>query len=103
MPARTAPADTAVSLQSLHALLYMLVRKQMILTIFVVAVTLGAETEFQVWIIQLGSSTDCTFMLCHHAASPRLPHLSLKYLLPVNFLRGYPSVISGRQEENQEV
>jgi hypothetical protein len=67
------------------------------LTIFVIAIALGAETEFQVWIIQFSPSADCTFMLCHHTASPRLPHLSLKYLLPVNFLRGYPSVISGRQ------
>lgn len=85
------------------AVLNMLMGKQMILTIFVIAIALGAETEFQVWIIQLGSSADCTFMLCHHAASPRFLHLRLKYLLPVNFLRGYPSVISGRQEENQEI
>lgn len=70
------------------AVLNMLMGKQMILTIFVIAIALGAETEFQVWIIQLGSSADCTFMLCHHAASPRFLHLSLKYLLPVNFLRG---------------
>ena len=62
MPARTAPADTAVSLQSLHALLYMLVRKQMILTIFVVAVTLGAETEFQIVSVQLRSAADRAFV-----------------------------------------
>ena len=62
MPARTAPADTAVLLQSLHALLYMLVRKQMVLTIFVVAVTLGAETEFQIVSVQLRSAADRAFV-----------------------------------------
>ena len=62
MPARTAPADTAVSLQSLHALLYMLVRKQMILAIFVVAVAFRTETELQARIVLFRPAADRAFM-----------------------------------------
>ena len=63
MPARTAPADTAVSLQSLHALLYMLVRKQMILAILIISVAFGTETKFEIITVQLGSAADRTLVL----------------------------------------
>ena len=84
MPAGTAPTDTAVSLQSLHALLYMLVRKQMILTIFVVAVTLGAETEFQIVSVQLRSAADRAFVPRNPFRLPCRPHLLMKFLLPLD-------------------
>ena len=82
MPARTVPADTAVSLQSLHALLYMLVCKQVILTIFVVAVTLGAETELQIVSVQLRSAANRAFVPRDPFRLPCRSHLLMKFLLP---------------------
>ena len=84
MPARTAPADTTVSLQSLHALLYMLVRKQMVLTIFVVSVTLGAETEFQIVSVQLRSAANRAFVPRDSFRLPCRSHLLMKFLLPLD-------------------
>ena len=84
MPAQTAPADTAVSLQSLQALLYMLMRKQVILTIFVVAVTFGAETEFQIVSVQLRSAADRAFVPRNSFRLPCRAHLLMKFLLSLD-------------------
>ena len=84
MPAQTAPADISVSLQSLQALLYMLMRKQVILTIFVVAITFGAETEFQIVSVQLRSAADRAFVPRNSFRLPRRAHLLMKFLLPLD-------------------
>ena len=84
MPAQTVPADISVSLQSLQALLYMLMRKQVILTIFVVAVTFGAETEFQIVSVQLRSAADRAFVPRNPFRLPCRPHLLMKFLLPLD-------------------
>ena len=48
----------------LLSILDVLMGEQMILAILMIPVTLGAESEFQSLIIQLGSSADGTFMPC---------------------------------------
>ena len=48
------------SISSVGFLLYMLMRKKMILTIFIISITLGAEPELKVRIIQFCPSTYCT-------------------------------------------
>lgn len=85
--------------------LNMLMCKQMILTVFIITVTFGTETEFQSRIILFRSSANCAFMLGHTAGMSHLciPHLCLKYILSMHFFWRYPLIISGRQIENQEV
>ena len=83
----------------------MLMGKQMILTVFIITVTFGTETEFQSRIILFRSSANCAFMLGYTAGMSHLciPHLCLKYILSMHFFWRYPLIISGRQIENQEV
>ena len=65
----------------------MRMRKQMILTIFVIAVAFGAETEFQIRIVLLGSSADRTLMLRDLRTRTRLAHLRMELTLSVYLLR----------------
>ena len=44
------------------SLSYVRMRKQMILTVFIIAIALGTETEFQMFSVLLRSSADRTFM-----------------------------------------
>ena len=41
----------------------MLMCKQMVLTIFIIAVASGTITEFQIFIIRLGPPADCTLVV----------------------------------------
>ena len=85
----------------------------MIGTVFVVSVTFGTESEFQIVIIQLGSSADCTFVTGNHGMSVTVYRLSSGTLcivdftfeccLPLHLRRGNSLIIPRHEEENQEV
>ena len=44
--------------------------EQMILTIFVIAVTFGAKPKLQIGIILVSPAADGTFVLCHFGIAP---------------------------------
>ena len=73
-------------------LFYMLVRKQMILTIFIIAVTFRTKPKLQIRIIQLRAPADGTFVFCDAFWLTYLPPVTL---FPVNLLWRNPPVIPG--------
>ena len=78
----------------------MFMGKQMILTIFIISIAFGTETELQIRIIQFCPSTNCTFVACDVL---RLLHLTVIGPLPVYFLWRYTAIIACTEEENQEI
>ena len=93
--------------------LNMLMSKQVIRTVFVVTVAFGAEPEFEIVIVQLGTSTDCTFVSGNHSLSVAIHRLSsgafcvmdftLERGFPLHLRRRNPLIIPRHKEENQEV
>ena len=65
----------------------MLMCKQMVLTVLVVALTFRAETKFQRRVILLGASAHGAFVLGDSGTGARLTHLCLKLLSSVDFMR----------------
>jgi hypothetical protein len=65
----------------------MLMCEQMILAVFIIAFTFGAEPEFQMIPVLLGSSADRTFMLRDAAARLYLFHIALELIAPVHLFR----------------
>ena len=82
-------------------LFHMLMRKQMILTILIIAVALGAVPEYQIVTVLLRPATDCASV----NAGPFLAllHAPVIYLSSVYLLRGVPTHGFHTEEENQEV
>ncbi len=78
----------------------MLVGKQMLLAVFIIAIAFGTEPEFQIRPVPFRPAANGAFMPCNIL---RLPHLLPVYLLPVDFLWGHPMVIPCGKKENQEV
>ena len=72
----------------------MFVRKQMILTIFVVAVTLGAETEFQIVSVQLRSAADRAFCILSPRFGDHKGRMALNDNLHVYSLLAYLKVFA---------
>ena len=68
----------------------MLVGKQMLLAVFIIAIAFGTEPEFQIRPVPFRPAANGAFMPCNIL---RLPHLLPVYLLPVDFLWGHPMVI----------
>ena len=71
----------------------------MILTVFIIAVALGAETEFKIVTVLLGTSADCTFMF---GDIVHLPGLAFESLSSVYFGRRYIFVIPSSEKENNK-
>lgn len=86
------------------SLSYMRMRKQMILTVFIIAIALGTETEFQMFSVLLRSSADRTFMfgdsIVVYLASM---NGSLKFFPSVNLFRIVPAHISCHEKEYNKV
>lgn len=78
----------------------MLVGKQVILAVFVIALTLRAETELQIIPVLLRPAADCAFMLGN---SLRLAHLLAVNLFPAYLVRGIFLIIPGTEEKYQEI
>ena len=85
-------------------------RKQMILTVFVVAVAARAEAEFQIRAVELRASADRAFMLGYlsvrivfHSRSLRIVHAAFKLPFPVYLLWRNPLEIPGGQEKDHKI
>ncbi len=74
--------------------------KKMILTVFIIAVALGAETEFKIVTVLLGTSADGTFMF---GDIVHLPGLAFEGLSSVYFGRRYIFVIPSSEKENNKI
>ena len=81
----------------------MLMCKQMILTVFVIALALGAETEFQRRIVKFRPAADSTLVLRTARISLRSAHVCLKLLASVHLVRRIALEVSGGEEENNKV
>ena len=81
----------------------MLMCKQMILTVFVIALALGAETEFQRWIVKFRPAADSTLVLRTARISLRSSHVCLKLLASVHLVRRIALEVSSGEEENNKV
>ena len=94
----------------------MLMGKQMILTILIVSLTFGTESEFQIRIIQLCASADGAFMSCDlsltgssvsgircTSAHTSLSHLTAEIPFPLHLMRRIGLHISRQQEEDNKV
>lgn len=79
----------------------MLVRKQMILTVLIITVALGAITEYQIVPILLSPATDRAFM--NTGPLLTLLHAPAVDLSPMYLLRRIALCIPHTEEENQEV
>ena len=66
----------------------MLMRKQMILTVFPIADAFAAIAEFQLRICNFCTSADCTFVHGNSGTRTWRRHLRLKLLLPFSLLSG---------------
>ncbi len=78
--------------------------KEMILTILVISVTLGAVTELQIVPVQLGPSAHSTFVHRLSAVSGLCGvHLAFEILLSPDLLRRNSAVIASHQEEDDEI
>ena len=82
-----------------HPLLVHMV-KQMVLTVFIVPITLGAEPELQIRAVQLRPAANRTFVL---GDTWPLAGLLTVDLLSMSLLGRYGAVIPGTQEEHQHV
>lgn len=61
---------------------HMLMGKQMIRAILIIAVALRTESEIQSLVIKLGSSAYCTAVSCPAVLTSRIPDLLLEMLAP---------------------
>ena len=78
--------------------------KQMILTIFIISVTLRTETEFQFRIRLIRSSADGTFMPGDSAALLRfMAWLLLHGLFPGNFNRSPAHLLTAGKEKYHKI
>ena len=78
----------------------MLVREQMVLAVFIIALAFRAETELQIIPILLRPPADGAFMFGN---ALRLAHLLPVNLFPANLMGRNPAVIPGAEKENQEI
>ena len=62
----------------------MLMGKQMVLTVLIVAVAFGTESKFQLGIGLIRPAADGAFMLCHHMCPV---YLAFKLMLPFYLFR----------------
>ena len=76
---------------------------EMILAVFIVSLTLGAEPKFQIRIIKLRPATDGTAVTGMLFGGPRLIDLLAVHHFPLHLFRAYPLHITASQEEDQEV
>ena len=81
----------------------MLMCEQMILTVFVIALTLGAETEFQRRIVEFRPTADSTLVLRAARISLWSAHIRLELLPSVHLVRRIALEVSGGEEENDKV
>ena len=82
----------------------MLVSKEMILTVLVISIALGAVTKLQIVPVQLGPSAHSTFVHRLSAVSGLCGvHLAFEILLSPDLLRGNSAVIASHQEEDDEI
>ena len=81
----------------------MLMCEQMILTILIISLTFGAETKFQIRIIQFGPATDRTFMLGDLRTASVLSGACPVSSAAVYLMRRIALQISGRQIKDQEI
>src|SRR5699024_103146 len=87
-------------------LFYMLMCKQMVLTVFIIAVAFGTETELQIRIVLLCTPADGTFMLGNAAGFrvyPASVHSLLKIPPPLHFLRPETAHTSSGKEEKYKI
>lgn len=82
----------------------MLMCKQMILTVFVIALALGAETEFQRRIVKFRPAADSTLVLRTARHIPAVfACLPSNFWAPVHLVRRIALEVSGGEEENNKV
>ena len=81
----------------------MLMCEQMILAVFVIALTLGAETEFQRRIVEFRPAADSALVLCAARISLWSAHIRLELLPSVHLVRRITLEIPGGEEENDKV
>ena len=81
----------------------MLMCEQMILTVFVIALALGAETEFQRRIVEFRPAADSTLVLRAARISLWSAHIRLELLPSVHLVRRIALEVSGGEEENNKV
>ena len=82
----------------------MLMCEQMILTVFVIALALGAETEFQRRIVEFRPAADSITLCFAPPAYPCGLRISAFELLPsVHLVRRIALEVSGGEEENNKV
>ena len=80
--------------------------KQMILTVFIIAIAFGTETKFQIWIILLSSAADGTFMLCNGTILPGTAlwlHSTAKFVASVNLFGIITLKIPRSQKINNKI
>ena len=76
---------------------------EMILAVFIVALALGAEPEFQIRIIKLRPATDGAAVTGMLFGGPCLIDLLTIHRLPLHLFGTYPLHITASQEKEQEV
>ena len=88
-------------MEYVHSILsYMAMRKQMILTILIITVAFGTETEFQVRIILIGLTADGAFVFGDFGISL---NVMLELRPPFDLLGIQVHMAPASQEENQEI
>ena len=97
LPAREPPVSAPLTS------VYMFMRKQMILTIFVISFTFGTETELQIRIIQFCSAADRAFVLRDLCPASALPGTCPVCPAPVYLMRRVTLQVFGRKIKDQEV
>ena len=90
-----------------YILLYMSMSKKMILAVFIISVAAGAETKFQIGIVQLCTSTDGAFML-GNCTAPCLRtslglHASAELLSSADLLRIVPAQVFRSEIEQDKI
>ena len=78
----------------------MLMGIQMMLTVFIISITFGAETEFQRGIILFRPAADSAFMLGN---SCRRLGLFFKFMSPFHLFWGHMDMVPACQEEYHKV
>ena len=77
--------------------------KQVILAIFIISVTFGAETELQAGIVQLSPAAHGAPVLCPVRIMHMRRRLAFEFCLAHPFFRRKSPHISRRQEEDHKV
>ena len=78
----------------------MLMGIQMMLTVFIISITFGAETEFQRGIILFGPAADRTFMFGDPGGGMGL---LFEIVSPFHLLRRHVDMVSAGQEEYNKI